>query len=1829
MLQMLQTYKGFLFVAFTAGVLYLLLQRGLNAVTVERKNRKDSEHRLNESEERFHSTLDSMLEGCQIIGHDWRYLYVNASAEKHNRRPTSELMGNNYVQMWPGVEKTNIYAQLKKCMEERIAIHLENEFQFPNGFKGWYDLNIQPIPEGIFILSVDITERKRAESKANSLNRVYRILSNINQLIIRTKDVDAMLQEACSIVVKDGDFIASWIGVKNENDGTLRVVASAGAIGTFLETIDLNIHDPNYPDAIIAKTMQHGTHHFVNNVEVQPVSPLWKQEALRQGFQSSVALPLHVKGNVIGVFVLFSGEKDFFTENELMLLDELSMDISFALEFREIERERQSAYDALQETEKIFSEFMAHSPIYIFFKDERLRSLRLSANFATMLGRPLNELLGKTSDEIFPPEFAQKMIADDTNVLASGELLEQEEEFNGRIYHTVKFPIFHKESARYLAGYTMDITERQRTQERLELLYKTLDVTCDIVYWINKDGQFVYINAAGCRNLGYAPNELLKMHVSEVNPRATAVHWTELWNNLKEKKYYTAEAVHRRKDGSEFPVEISSTFVQFRNQEYINGFARDITERKKSEQTLFEAEVRFRTIFDESPNGVLLIDSDTGQTIEANEAAYSQLEYTRDEFFALKISDYEAVENPEATKRHMQKIINEGSDHFETRQRTKSGKIQYVHVWAKSIRLYGRNLFYAIYQDVTEQKLVERSLRESEERYRSIVENVREAYYETNSRSIFTYCNPGSLIISGYSEQELLGMSVFNLIVPEQRKSMVLKYRLWAKERRVTMTSEFVIQKKNGERLWVEQTSYCHYNAEGKLVTATNFVRDIKERKESEKQIEMLAHALRSITECVSITDLEDRIFFVNNAFCKTYGYEPSEVIGKHVSILRSSGNNPETLSHILPRTEQGGWHGELLNQKKNGEVFTIELSTSIIRNEQGETIALIGVAKDISERKKMEMIVRESEERYRLLFENSGEAILLTRESGEILSLNPSACKMFGGTEEEIRSLGRDGLVDQRDHRVTSALEERSKTGKFNGELLLLRNDGSSFPAFVSTIRFVNSKGDQKTSMIISDLTQRKQSEEKLRESEERLRLSITAANQGLYDLDIQTGKAIVNDVYASMLGYEPETFVETYTAWIDRLHSDDRERVMQVFTEHISGKASDFRIELRQRTKSGKWKWILSIGKIIEYTSDGKPKRMLGTNTDIDNMKRTEEMQMLQTTALESAANGIVITDMKGDIVWVNNAYTKMTGYTLDEVRGMNPRILKSGKQSEVQYKKLWETILSGNVWHGEFINKKKDGSLYIDEMTVTPVRNAHNNITHFVGVKQDVTERNKAVQKIKEQAMLLNEAHDAIILQDMEYAVLYWNKGSERLFGWTAEEAVGKDIRSLVFENNSEYQKKMAQLLTDNNLIGEFNMNTKERQHIIADVRLNIIYDDEGKPSSVLSIGNDITEKKQIEAQFLRTQRMGSLGTLAGGIAHDLNNVMAPILLAMELLKKSHASDTSQKILASVESSARRGSEIVKQILAFARGVDTQKVLLQPRHLIKEIISIFKETFPRSITITTDIPNNTWTIMSDPTHFHQLIMNLGVNARDAMPEGGTLSIVAANETFDEQYVRMNIDAKVGSYVRFSVRDTGSGIAPGILDHVFEPFFTTKEVGKGTGLGLSTVYTIVKSHGGFITVQSAVGKGTTMNVFLPATVQSSIVAEEKKEYTNLKGNGELILVVDDEQAIREVTQHTLESYSYTVITATDGADAIAKYAEYRGKISLVLTDMMMPVMDGRHLIVTLRKIDPKVKIVASSGLIDKQKAMSGGDQPVNAYIDKPYTAETLMMTIAKIIKE
>ncbi len=501
----------------------------------------------------------------------------------------------------------------------------------------------------------------------------------------------------------------------------------------------------------------------------------------------------------------------------------------------------------------------------------------------------------------------------------------------------------------------------------------------------------------------------------------------------------------------------------------------------------------------------------------------------------------------------------------------------------------------------------------------------------------------------------------------------------------------------------------------------------------------------------------------------------------------------------------------------------------------------------------------------------------------------------------------------------------------------------------------------------------------------------------------------------------------------------------------------------------------------------------------------------------------------------------------------------------------------------------------------------------------------ERKRAELALREQAELLDAARDAILVQDLDGRILFWNRAAERLYGWTREEILGTNLRDWVDDATltkwgDKFNEIRRAVLEKGEWMGELENYTKDGRTLIVECRCALMWDADDRPKSVLVINTDITEKKQIESQFLRMQRMESVGALASGIAHDLNNWLSPILTSIHTLQQRFTDPNSQKWLAIIQNSAERSRDLVDQILTFARGKGGERMALNTAYLISDVAKIVGETLPRNIVLKVDLPENLWSVLGDATQIHQVLMNLCINARDAMPGGGTLKIAATNTVLSEDDVWMINDVHPGKYIQISVQDTGVGMSHELIDHAFEPFFTTKENGLGTGLGLSITLGIVRGHGGFISIASAIGKGSQFKVHLPASETAAAVVQPQEETQAPKGKGELVLVVDDEENIREITVATLESCGYRALGAVGAQEALALCVERHAEIKLMIVDLALPSLDDHFFGNSLLG---SIEIIGTSGLRSRAQVELAKKAGIETMLWKPYTAEQLLVAI------
>ncbi len=543
----------------------------------------------------------------------------------------------------------------------------------------------------------------------------------------------------------------------------------------------------------------------------------------------------------------------------------------------------------------------------------------------------------------------------------------------------------------------------------------------------------------------------------------------------------------------------------------------------------------------------------------------------------------------------------------------------------------------------------------------------------------------------------------------------------------------------------------------------------------------------------------------------------------------------------------------------------------------------------------------------------------------------------------------------------------------------------------------------------------------------------------------------------------------------------------------------------------------------------------------------------------------------------------------------------------------------VRNGNIIHG--LNSRGDEFPAVAVVSRALVDNQ----PLFTVMLKDVTERETGRIRMREQAAILSRIRDSIHIRDLDDRIQLWNDGAEQLYGWTEDEALGRLGSELIPGSSTMSEAEILQwVLADGVWVGERNVRARDGTELIVESRRSLIVDEHGEPSSQLIISIDVTDDKRREQAKRRSQRLESIGTLASGIAHDLNNVLTPITMGAKLLRRNNSDQQRSGLIDTITASADRGASMIRQLLSFAGGTSGPRENVDMQELIVETCSILNHTLAQTITVQSFVDKSLWQILGDSTELSQVLMNLAINARDAMPDGGSITFEAENITIDDDVARTELSP--GRYVRVSVADTGTGMTNETLERIFDPFYTTKGQGKGTGLGLATCLGIVKTHEGTMTVDSEVGRGTTFAFYLPSLPDRTEEPVDELTERLPADHGEHILIVDDELAILQMLQATLESYGYKVITAEGGAAAITLFEQRNAEIDLVIVDMMMPDVDGTQVMQKFREIRTDLKIIASSGL----KKPAYGEQGIegsNAFLSKPYSDEQLLQIVRRVL--
>ena len=886
-------------------------------------------------------------------------------------------------------------------------------------------------------------------------------------------------------------------------------------------------------------------------------------------------------------------------------------------------------------------------------------------------------------------------------------------------------------------------------------------------------------------------------------------------------------------------------------------------------------------------------------------------------------------------------------------------------------------------------------------------------------------------------------------------------------------------------------------------------------------------------------------------------------------------------------------------------------------------------------EKKKGERELRQSEDRYRMLADSMEDVIWQITPEMVFTYVSPSIKKQRGYDPSEI--LGRpiwEFITPDSIEPIKARVAERFKLllsdrGSFVTEPYVteqIRKDGATVWTETITTPVFNDEGQLIAFQgVTRDITDRKLTEEALRLSEEKYRIVVEKAHEGI--LIAQEGiLSFVNPGALQIVGYDPEEVVsKPFTEFI---HPNDRDMVLQRHLRRIKGEELPSRYSFRIVRKDGQIRWVEIDSGLVSW--EGRPAALFFM-TDITERKRMED-ELRQSeewyrSLVEDSFDGIFV--QKGPkIIFANSRLYEMLGYSEGELEGMDHWLVYHPDYQEITCDRATARMRGEQVTpQYEVLLQKKDGSSLFGEISARPVKvRGESGIQVWI---RDISGRKRSEEVQKRLATAIEQSIESVMITDRDGIIQYTNPAFEHISGYQKEEVIGRSTRFLKSDrhDSSYYKDQLASIRSGKPWKGRLVSQRKDGQLFYEDVAISPVRDSSGQIVNFVDVGHDVTEQVELQKQLLQSQKMEAVGTLAGGIAHDFNNLLQVVLGYSDfLLSQKQTTDPEYDELRKIYQAGKRGADLVQNLMMFSRKVEPN---LRPVNLNDEVVQVQKllsRTISKTIKINLHLGGDLEFVEADISQVGQILMNLGVNARDAMPDGGTLTIETMNIELYEDYCSTHLEVKPGRYALLTVSDSGHGMDKETLSHIFEPFFSTKEAGKGTGLGLATVFGIVKQHKGHVTCYSEPGHGTTFKIYFPA-VQKGKDSETPTIERPIRGGTETILLVDDEDVLRDLGISILTRFGYEVITAGNGKEALDIYQREGQRISLVILDLIMPEMDGRQCLVEILRVNPNIKVLIASGHSENGATYSHRESGARGFVEKPYNQKILLELVREIL--
>jgi two-component system, cell cycle sensor histidine kinase and response regulator CckA len=1137
-----------------------------------------------------------------------------------------------------------------------------------------------------------------------------------------------------------------------------------------------------------------------------------------------------------------------------------------------------------------------------------------------------------------------------------------------------------------------------------------------------------------------------------------------------------------------------------------------ISERKRAERALSESEERLRLIVETSPDLIAWLDSE-GRLLFANSAHRTVLGYEPD---ALRDQNMLEFVHPDDRATAVQRLSalprREDAPSAAGVFRFRDSAGHWVPLEMRALPFPGSAGALVASRDVTDRLRAEEELRESEERYRLLVNKSPYAIAVHQDGKLVFVNRAAESLLGAASAGELIGRSIRAILPPDWWEEAEHRMERVLQGETASIRLEMRFVRLDGREVPVETTA-APFRFNGRPAVQV-IALDISERKQAEEALRTSETLYRSILasspDAVAITDMDGRVCVCSPAALTMFGVETADsLLGQLITDFVVPEDRNQAYTNIGRMAERGADRSERRPNeyrvaRADGTVFDAEVLGEFIRDAAGLPTGVIFDVRDVTDRKRAE----ESVARLAAIVASSNDAILTLAPDRSVLSWNKAAEDLYGWPAGEAIGHPLFELIstppELRD-RQGQVLDRAFAGEATNGyDTVRFGRDGERIDVAL-TVFPIRDAGGAVVAVggIHRDIGARRQSEQMLRESEERLRATFEQAAVGIAHVALDGHWLRVNQKFCSIVGYSREELLRK--SFQDLTHPDDLQRDLDNIPRMLSGELRTYAAEKRYLREDGSPVWVDLSASLVRTATD-EPDYFISIIEDISARKQAEAMLDLESAALNAAADAMVITDREGTIEWVNPAFVVVNGYTAEEALGKNPReLVKSGVHDTGFYRRMWDTILAGDVWKGELTNRRKDGSLYFEEQTITPVKGASGEIAHFIAIKRDITER------------------------------------------------------------------------------------------------------------------------KRLEAELLQSHKMESIGQLAGGIAHDFNNILNVISgTAFLISQQLQSGDPLQDDLREITMAADRATAMTRQLLAMSRKQIMQPKVFDLGALVENMRGMLQRLIGEDIDVVVAPATGSCAVTADPGQIEQVVMNLALNARDAMPTGGTLTIEVGPARVGR--ARSGPPLAPGEYVRLQVGDTGVGMDEATRKRIFEPFFTTKEVGKGTGLGLSTVYGIVQQSGGSISVDSKRGVGTTFRVYFPRVTEAEGDDQTAPQAT-LERAGETILVVEDYAGLRQLARAMLDKAGYKVLLAANGKEALELLERHNGRVDLLLTDVVMPEMNGRELAAHIEASRPGIKVIYASGYTDDALLRHGVQTDAAHFLGKPYTYEDLTRVVRNVL--